>query len=383
MRSIRLFCGLLSILALLAAVAAPAQAADGAPAEDQSAIIDAAYDTPPLLAEASEPEILIDQAPVETEPAETEEKSDPYVCTEAPTSEFPLYSQLDYPNKRYGSGTIASSGCSITSLAMVATYLTGHAYYPDELADYFGSYGENNVQRFEYGAQQLRLPIQKADTILDVFAALNKGDIAVLLMNHMSIFTDTQHFIVLSGFNEVTGKIMVHDSYPPNYEKWDLKRGFVEGFEEKDLMLGYHGGWIFRVEDMPEKPFIYTEEKPPANPRYHVELTWEQQQLLAKIIWLEARGEPAEGQQAVAEVVLNRLVSGRFGSTLEAVIYGEGQFRTTPFLKDAQAWQAQYEAIDAALDGPNILPMNVLYFATVPENNQVWGRIGGHIFCYG
>lgn len=266
---------------------------------------------------------------------------------------------------------------------MVASYLTGHAYFPDELAGYFGGYGENNVQRFEYGAEQLKLPIHKADTIRDVFAALKNGDVAVLLMDHMSIFTQTQHFIVLTGINEETGKIMVYDSYPPNYEKWDLKRGFVEGFEEKDLMLGYSGGWIFSVRGMPEVPFIYTEEKPEADPRYGVELTWEEQQLLAKLIWLEARGESPEGQQAVAEVALNRLVSGKFGSTLQEVIYGEGQFRTTPFLGEAEAWQAQYEAIDAALSGPNILPMDVMHFATYPENDQVWGKIGGHIFCYG
>ena len=318
----------------------------------------------------------------ETVPEETEEASKEFDWTEVYTHEFPLYSQLDYPNQRYGSGTVATSGCGITSLAMVASYLTGHAYYPDELARYFGGYGENNVQRFEYGAEQLKMPIHKADTIRDIFAALKNGDVAVLLMNHMSLFTETQHFIVLTGINEETGKIMVYDSYPPNYEKWDLKRGFVEGFEEKDLMLGYNGGWIFSVRGMPEVPFIYTEEKPEADPRYNVELTWEEQQLLAKIIWLEARGESKEGQQAVAEVVLNRLASGEFGDSLSAVIYGEGQFRTTPFLDTAEAWQAQYEAIDAALEGPNILPMDVMYFATYPENDRVWGKIGGHIFCY-
>lgn len=393
MRSVRLLCGLLTALALIVTTAAPACAEDDTSVLDESCTMGVSYDAVALLEESSEPEALVDTVlpeapteetvPEETEPAETEVPADSFDRTDVYTHEFPLYSQLDYPNKRYGSGTIATSGCGITSLAMVASYLTGHAYYPDELASYFGSYGENNVQRFEYGAEQLKLPIRKADTIRDVFAALKNGDVAVLLMNHMSLFTDTQHFIVLTGINEETGKIMVYDSYPPNYEKWDLKRGFVEGFEEKDLMLGYNGGWIFSVRGMPEVPFIYTEEKPEANPRYGVELTWDEQQLLAKLIWLEARGESAEGQQAVAEVALNRLVSGNFGSTLHEVIYGEGQFRTTPFLDEAEAWQAQYEAIDDALSGPNILPMDVMYFATYPENDQVWGQIGGHIFCYG
>ena len=308
---------------------------------------------------------------VETEPEEAED-----------VREFPLYSQMDYPNQRYGSGTIASSGCSVTSLAMVATYLTGHTYLPDELAGYFGGYGENNIQRLEYGAQQLQLPFHKADTILDVFAALKDGDVAILLMNHLSIFTESQHFIVLTGLNEA-GKIMVADSYTPNYEMWNLKRGFVEGFDEGDLMLGYSGGWIFDVSAMPEEPFIYTEEQVVVETRYpDVELTREEKQLLAKLIWLEARGESAEGQQAVAEVVLNRLVSGKYGSTLAQVIYAEGQFRSVPFLDEAEAWQAQYDAIDDALSGPNVIPIDVVHFATYAENDRVWGQIGGHIFCY-
>ena len=324
-----------------------------------------------------------------TEPEATEaEDSDSPQSSASPAkvktvNGFPLYNQLDYPNKRFGSGTVATSGCGITSLAMVATYLTGHTFLPDELAGYFGGYGENNVQRLEYGAKQMQLPIRKADNIRQIFSAMKEGDIAILLMNHLSIFTESQHFIVLNGMTK-DGKYLVADSYAPNYEKWDLKRGFEEGFEEKDLLLGYNGGWIFDVSAMPEEPFIYTEEKPDCEPRYpDVELTWDEQQLMAKIIWLEARGESKEGQQAIAEIILNRLVSGKFGDSIHDVIYGEGQFRTTPFLKDADAWQAQYDAIDDALTGPNILPMNVYYFATYPENGRIWGKIGGHIFCYG
>ena len=324
-----------------------------------------------------------------TEPEATEaEDSDSPQSSASPAkvksvNGFPLYNQLDYPNKRFGSGTVATSGCGITSLAMVATYLTGHTFLPDELAGYFGGYGENNVQRLEYGAKQMQLPIRKADNIRQIFSAMKEGNIAILLMNHLSIFTESQHFIVLNGMTK-DGKYLVADSYAPNYEKWDLKRGFEEGFEEKDLLLGYNGGWIFDVSAMPEEPFIYTEEKTDCEPRYpDVELTWDEQQLMAKIIWLEARGESKEGQQAIAEIILNRLVSGKFGDSIHDVIYGEGQFRTTPFLKDADAWQAQYDAIDDALTGPNILPMNVYYFATYPENGRIWGKIGGHIFCYG
>lgn len=58
-------------------------------------------------------------------------------------------------------------------------------------------------------------------------------------------------------------------------------------------------------------------------------------QLLARLIYAEARGEPFTGQVAVGAVVLNRVRSKNFPGTIEAVIYQPGQFaavaaRTSP-----------------------------------------------------
>ena len=234
MRYVRRLCGLAIALALTLSAVAPARA------DDESVAMGVSLSEKPLCAEltqtgeqqtltANVPEeplpeetLPAESLPEETVPEETEETeetdatSDRFDWTEVYTHEFPLYSQLDYPNQRFGSGTVATSGCGITSLAMVASYLTGHTYYPDELAKYFGGYGENNVQRFEYGAQQLKLPIHKADTIRDVFAAMKNGDVAVLLMDHMSIFTETRHFIVLTGINEETAGICDCSHSPAN-----------------------------------------------------------------------------------------------------------------------------------------------------------------------
>ena len=65
-----------------------------------------------------------------------------------------FYCQLDYehvayPNPVNGRGTIANNGCSVTCLAMVATYLTGHEYLPDELARYFGGVGREQAAKYE------------------------------------------------------------------------------------------------------------------------------------------------------------------------------------------------------------------------------------------
>lgn len=294
----------------------------------------------------------------------------------------PLYYQTDYPNDRFGHGTIKSSGCSITSLSMVASYLTGHEYLPDELADYFGGYGENNMQKLEYASDMLQLPWKKAQNVHEVTNAVKEGNVAILMMNQKSIFTDSQHFIVLAGMTE-EGRFIVNDPFKPNYEKWDLKRAFQEGFKEGDIICGFSGGWIYDVSAMPEEPYIYVENKPYVEPRYPgIELTWEEQQLLAKVIWTEARGEPVEGQQAIAEIVFNRMTSEGFPDTLRGVIYEDNQFRSVSFLEDAEPTQAQYDAIDDALEGPYVLPTGVVHFATYPVNGNVWGTIGGHVFCY-
>ena len=123
--------------------------------------------------------------------------------------------------------------------------------------------------------------------------------------------------------------------------------------------------------------------EPVAVSRYaDITLTAEEMDLLARIVWLEARGECFEGQQAVVEVVLNRMLSEYFPDTLTEVIYEEGQFSTVSRLHTAAPSNTQYLAIESALNGSNILPLDVVFFSVKPQNNNIWGSIGGHVFCY-
>ena len=110
-------------------------------------------------------------------------------------------------------------------------------------------------------------------------------------------------------------------------------------------------------------------------------------ELLARLVWLEARGEPAEGQQAVAEVVLNRLAADNFPSTVREVIYeGYGtsrqQFTPAGLIDTAEPTEEQHAAVERAASGERILPADVVYFSTEAENDRVWGQIGNHVFCY-
>lgn len=301
----------------------------------------------------------------------------------ASRNQVPLYFQNDYPDVRYGNGTIATSGCGLVSLAMVATYMTGHAYSPDELAPYFGGAAENNIARLEYGSEYLELAFEKSENFDKTMEALQEGKIAIALVDSDSPFTDSQHFIVLTGLTR-DGKILVNDSYAPNYTKWELKQGFREGFPKSTILQGYSGAWIYDQSAMPEDPYILEPEQPyGGDPRYpEIYLSASEVELLARVVWVESRGECKEGQQAVAEVVLNRLASSDFPNDLNSVIYAQDQFRSVPHLDDAEPTQAQYDAIIRAYYGPYVLPNDVVYFARTAKTSKVWGQIGGHVFCF-
>lgn len=337
-------------------------------------------ETEPEQTQASTEPAEPQSVPEETQPAE-----EPQEVIPAHSIQVPLFYQTDYPYERFATGTIATSGCSITCLAMVATYMADYPYLPDELADYFGGYMpgvRNKIERMEAASDVLQLPWRRATNFHDAMDALKEGCVVIAMMNQNSLFTSSQHFIVWAGMTE-DGKVLVNDPYEPNYSKWNLEKAFLYGFEEGDLISGFSGAWIYDKAEMPEEPFIYMEEKEVVECRYpEVHLDENDRELMARMVWVEARGESAEGQQAVAEVVLNRLVSDTYSDTVRDIIYSSNQFRSTRWLDEAEPTQAQYDAVDDALNGPYVLPMDVVHFATYPVTDQVWGTIGGHVFCY-
>ena len=296
---------------------------------------------------------------------------------------FPDYTLDDYADVMYGDGTIKNNGCSVCCMAVAATYLTGHQYYPDELAKWFGSKANNNVDRLRYMADALHLPMTEAENYNFVKEALWEGKIVIQMMNGKSLFTKSQHFILLKGFNE-DGRIMVYDPSNTNRSSWRLAPGFEDGFSTDEICWGYDGAFILDPAAMPENPFIYEEPvREYVEPRYEgLKLTDEETTLLARLIYVEARGECEDGQQAIAEVVLNRITSGLFGNSLTNLINDESQFVPRKLLKEAKPGQAQYEAIDRALYGPYVLPKEVMFYGRVRTTDSVWGNIGDHIFCY-
>lgn len=81
------------------------------------------------------------------------------------------------------------------------------------------------------------------------------------------------------------------------------------------------------------------------------EVTEAEKLMMAKVVWAESRGEPFEGQVAVAAVILNRWkAGGHFGDTIEEVITKKGQFTSIKNVNDKQAKKC-LEAVEQAVNG--------------------------------
>jgi N-acetylmuramoyl-L-alanine amidase len=112
---------------------------------------------------------------------------------------------------------------------------------------------------------------------------------------------------------------------------------------------------------------------------------------LARNIYHEARGEPLEGQLAVAQVTLNRVQSGVFHNTVCGVVYAHRQFSwtldKTKRVRDAKAWRAAQDISRAVLTKSIDLPeFRATYFHTRQVKPR-WAKsktrvavIGNHIF---
>ncbi len=116
-----------------------------------------------------------------------------------------------------------------------------------------------------------------------------------------------------------------------------------------------------------------------------VVFTEDDRYLLANLIYCEAGNQPYEGQVAVGAVVINRVLSGAFPSTIPGVIYQHNQFepamtgRLALALSRNDATPACYAAADAAMAGQTTVSDCIFFRTPIP---QVTPRyvIGGHIF---
>jgi spore germination cell wall hydrolase CwlJ-like protein len=122
---------------------------------------------------------------------------------------------------------------------------------------------------------------------------------------------------------------------------------------------------------------------------------------LARNVYFEARGEPLEGQYAVAEVTMNRKASGRYPDTVCGVVYQQnwdplrkryvGAFSWTELSSVptpmGEEWQQAWKVAEAVYRGRQapVLDEALFYHATYVKPSWARGqqpvaRIGKHVF---
>lgn len=118
-----------------------------------------------------------------------------------------------------------------------------------------------------------------------------------------------------------------------------------------------------------------------------------EQECLAGAVYFEARSEPLQGQLAVADVVINRASSGRYPTTICAVVTQHAQFsfirngRFPEANRSSDAWRRAVAIARIARErlanqvASNVLWYHAEYVAPVWRRNLTRvSKIGAHIF---
>jgi spore germination cell wall hydrolase CwlJ-like protein len=97
-------------------------------------------------------------------------------------------------------------------------------------------------------------------------------------------------------------------------------------------------------------------------PTYAYNITSTEREMLARLVYREANTESLECQMAIISVVINRWQDGRWGDTLEDVIYSPYQFTPANLLYKTTPTELNYTAVDLVLQNGCTMPSYVMYF---------------------
>lgn len=156
--------------------------------------------------------------------------------------EVPLYLQQDYPGVAYNAYTLAGNGCGITSMAMLASYMTDDELTPPEMCTRFGNYGygggtDGSLFTKEPSSMGFYL-LERTHDYQIAKAALQEGHV-VISLQYAGYWTRFGHYIVIESITE-DDMIRVRDSNIFNYAKladhkndlhrWGTAVGNSQGF---------------------------------------------------------------------------------------------------------------------------------------------------------
>lgn len=159
--------------------------------------------------------------------------------------EVPLYLQQDFGDTLYGNYRLAISGCGITSLAMVASYMMDEELTPPELCALFGRYSHasgtdsklfmNEPAGLGFYLQEVSWSIQRAKE------ALEEGQVLISLQSP-GYWTGGGHYMVIESIHE-GDMVQVRDSDLENYHSVPTHR--EDRHPWRSIVTTAAGFWIF------------------------------------------------------------------------------------------------------------------------------------------
>ena len=159
--------------------------------------------------------------------------------------EAPLFLQQDYPKTDYGGYPIRTNGCGITTMSMLATYMTDEEYTPPEMCARYGHYSFSNGT--DGRIFQIEAPVLgfycKEKTYEPKIAkqALEDGYVVVSLQ-HVGYWTRGGHYLLVEKIHE-DGTVQVRDSNIYNYSK--LEGHDIDRFKWSLIPANGSAFWIF------------------------------------------------------------------------------------------------------------------------------------------
>lgn len=142
--------------------------------------------------------------------------------------------------------------------------------------------------------------------------------------------------------------------------------------------IEYEGGYAYIKSE-----YISDEENESLSPYRDLidSLTDDEKYLIYQITFLEAGNQSMEGQRAVVEVILNRVLSDMYPDTVEGVLSQSGQFTTWGYRNSKSHNEEQEEALQLVYEESPVLTLDYLMFS---RGKFSWGRnyvqIGDHWF---
>lgn len=157
-----------------------------------------------------------------------------------------LYLQQDYPTTRYGNYNITSHGCGITTMAMVATYLSDTELTPPMLCPIYDRYcypSGTDGRLFTETPPEMGFYLQ--ERVFDyrkAREAMEQDGCLVVVVQHKGYWTRGGHYLVLEELTE-DGLVQVRDSNIFNYGR--LMKHKEDAFPWSTITPSGMCYWIF------------------------------------------------------------------------------------------------------------------------------------------